>query len=449
MNTSKPRKSSKLSKFALIGAMSSMLATGIAVPAFAAGTNSVSSITPSENVRLTSFVNTTPKGNCSGTLIDATHVITAAHCFPGGADKAAVYAANNTSTAERYVSSSGINSSKVDLMPWGDIALITLNSAIPNTKAAVVNNKPIEFGLSPLSLKLYGRNLLNSTGGYVNQYDYAYSDATSKYLGFCASDCDGAANPNAKIYSVPRGTWDNVTSRNPGTGTYLVSNGLINKGDSGGGVFKDGKLVGVIFAGAFNRDGTSANIVYSNVIDEHLNTWLTEKGVNIARWGVEADAKVAENTPAPTENDTATPKAGDKTENPETIEPQKPNTPANPEPNKTDNSKDDKDTQSGTSNNSGSNSGSTGSQNTQPSTPAPSTPTQTPKQPAQGAQPNSGTQAPSQAHTKRQNYAPKTITIRVPVRQYVWVYTGRGYRLMTRVVYKTVTYKVPWWWPTN
>lgn len=207
---------------------------------------------------------------CSGTKISPYHVLTASHCIHyEGTEfenfQGVVITSNSGMTRGDAASSriflNGGNISKVSVYQNADIALITTKVPLSGVVANVVNADTILDQIPSMQVSACGTRLVDpSTGMPVGKNNASCATASSTRV-------------YSKYDKVVEQIWPNQVSP-------------IYFGDSGGGVFANGNLIGVISSGQTSASGgTAKNTVVGDhqpLIDSAVYSWLQAHGVPLS-----------------------------------------------------------------------------------------------------------------------------------------------------------------------
>ena len=207
---------------------------------------------------------------CSGTKISPYHVLTASHCIHyEGTEfenfQGVVITSNSGMTRGDAASSriflNGGNISKVSVYQNADIALITTKVPLSGVVANVVNADTILDQIPSMQVSACGTRLVDpNTGQPVGKNNASCATASSTRV-------------YSKYDKVVEQIWPNQVSP-------------IYFGDSGGGVFANGNLIGVISSGQTSASGgTAKNTVVGDhqpLIDSAVYSWLQAHGVPLS-----------------------------------------------------------------------------------------------------------------------------------------------------------------------
>lgn len=208
---------------------------------------------------------------CSGTKISPYHVLTASHCIHQVGtefeDYQGLVITSNSgmnlwdSNSTRLYHNGG-NISRVSVYPGRDFALVTTKVPLSGAVANVVNADNILDQIPSMQVSACGMRLVDpNTGQPISETNNA-SCATAS---------------STRVYSKYSKTveliWPNQVSP-------------IYFGDSGGGVFANGNLIGVISTGqTYATGGTAKNTVTGDdqpLIDSAVYSWLQAHGVPLS-----------------------------------------------------------------------------------------------------------------------------------------------------------------------
>ncbi|MCV0000863.1 trypsin-like serine protease [Mobiluncus curtisii] len=206
--------------------------------------------------------------SCSGTKISPYHVLTASHCIHRVGTEFEDYQGlviTSNSGMNIWDSNStklyhnGGNISKVSVYQGDDIALVTTKVPLSGVVANVVNTDTIRDQIPSMQVSACGTRLVDpNTGRPINE-TYNASCATAS---------------STRVYSKYRKTveliWPNQVSP-------------IYFGDSGGGVFANGNLIGVIAEGQTTcTNCITATGDHQPLIDSAVYSWLQAHGVPLS-----------------------------------------------------------------------------------------------------------------------------------------------------------------------
>lgn len=209
---------------------------------------------------------------CSGTKISPYHVLTASHCIHyEGTEfenfQGVVITSNSGMTRGDAASSriflNGGNISKVSVYQNADIALVTTKVPLSGVVANVVNADNILDQIPSMQVSACGTRLVDpNTGQPVGRNNASCSTASS-----------------TEVYSKYGKTVKLIWPNNQAS--------PITFGDSGGGVFANGNLIGVIASGQTTCTDTKTGHTYAvgdsqPLIDSAVYSWLQAHGVPLS-----------------------------------------------------------------------------------------------------------------------------------------------------------------------
>ena len=210
--------------------------------------------------------------SCSGTKISPYHVLTASHCIHYEGTEfenfhGMVITSNSGMTRGDAASSriflNGGNISKVSVYQGADIALITTKVPLSGAVANVVNTDTIRDQIPSMQVSACGTRLVDPNTG----------QAVGRNNASCAT-VDGPISLNGNELTMQ---WANGVDH-----TYY--------GDSGGGVFGNGNLIGVLSSGLGKVTCTTCNPGSQNMgfyspqplITSSVYSWLQSHGVPLS-----------------------------------------------------------------------------------------------------------------------------------------------------------------------
>lgn len=209
---------------------------------------------------------------CSGTKISPYHVLTASHCIHyEGTEfenfQGVVITSNSGMTRGDAASSriflNGGNISKVSVYQNADIALVTTKVPLSGVVANVVNADNILDQIPSMQVSACGTRLVDpNTGQPVGRNNASCATASSTEV-------------YSKYSKEVKLIWPN-NQASP-----------ITFGDSGGGVFANGNLIGVIASGQTTCTDTKTGHTYASgdpqpLIDSAVYSWLQAHGVPLS-----------------------------------------------------------------------------------------------------------------------------------------------------------------------